>query len=135
MEYKPHRYYPDKQMRQRFIDRYETLGGWNGIGEGWQPIVGQAAMALDTFAPGWHCGQVKEKFGTLRFYVDPPENSPDEISYVVDAIVSAAESKSCSICEWCGEIGRLDSEEYWVLTLCDHCKMERSAGKNPKRDQ
>ena len=56
-------------------------------------------------------GQVKEKFGTLRFYVS---NSNNEI----DAYITFAESISGLTCEVCGSPGERRSGS-WIRTLCD----------------
>lgn len=54
--------------------------------------------------------QVKEKFGTLRFYY----NGGDD---VVHGIVSMAESMSAVTCERCGNPGKL-STGGWIKALC-----------------
>jgi hypothetical protein len=56
--------------------------------------------------------QVKEKFGTLRFYYDGGDD-------VIQGMVRMAESMSAVMCEDCGAPGRL-REGSWVRTLCDH---------------
>lgn len=55
--------------------------------------------------------QVKEKFGTLRFYMS---SETDSIS---NAILEA-ERRSAVTCEVCGESGKLRGGG-WVSTLCD----------------
>jgi hypothetical protein len=63
--------------------------------------------------------QVKEKLGTLRFYVT---HSTDE----QNAIISFAESLSGRICEVCGAMR--DTKTYregWHRTLCPDCNAER----------
>lgn len=63
--------------------------------------------------------QVKEKFGTLRFYY----NGGDDI---VRGMVRMAESMSAVMCEECGAPGR-SRRGGWIQTLCDeHAK---AAGK------
>lgn len=56
--------------------------------------------------------QVKEKFGTLRFYV----NSASSEDY---AAITFAEMMSGSICETCGNLGKIRTDKPWVRTLCD----------------
>ena len=55
--------------------------------------------------------QVKEKFGTLRFYMD---GSSDE----VDVLIGAAVLESSETGEKCGEPGTLRAN-VWFKTLCD----------------
>lgn len=61
--------------------------------------------------------QVKEKFGTLRFYHAGGND-------FFDGMVSMAEATSSRICEQCGKPGRPRSGG-WILTLCDECSNER----------
>lgn len=67
--------------------------------------------------PEFIASQVKEKFGTLRFYY---EGGDDYIS----AIINFAESESCHTCEVCGRRGKT-RHGGWIRTLCDeHAKAE-----------
>ncbi len=74
--------------------------------------------------------QIKEKFGTLRFYchtwehVDrTPENEAAyrEVHLKIDEIVSRYEDKSEEVCEECGKSGVLRNDLSWIQTLCDEC--------------
>lgn len=58
--------------------------------------------------------QVKEKFGSLRFYVS---SADDEVFAMIDM----AENMSCVTCEVCGSPGELRNEG-WMKTLCDEHK-------------
>lgn len=65
--------------------------------------------------PDFTAAQIKEKFGTLRFYY----NGGDDF---IDGVVRFAESASCKTCEVCGNPGKL-YEGGWMRTLCDtHAK-------------
>jgi hypothetical protein len=55
--------------------------------------------------------QVKEKYGTLRFYA----MGGDEY---IDGMIRMAESMSSVTCETCGNAGRVRTGS-WVRTLCD----------------
>ena len=55
--------------------------------------------------------QVKEKFGTLRFYASGSDN-------VTNALVSMAESLSTITCEQCGNRGTLRHGR-WLRVLCN----------------
>ena len=57
--------------------------------------------------------QIKEKFGTLRFYCD---NVDDYARGVIDM----TEALSAEICEVCGGRGRRVGGR-WVQTLCENC--------------
>ena len=64
--------------------------------------------------------QIKEKFGGLRYYAD---GDLDETMY---GAIDFAESLSYTICEECGEPGKLRSGG-WIRTLCDKHEAERQA--------
>lgn len=92
---------------------YDLVFSW--VGPGWHPFLED--LLDDLFALGWdgRVAQVKEKFGTLRFYVG---GTTDE-QY---AAIRAAEKKSAVICEECGAPGKLRSGS-WLKTYCDeHAK-------------
>lgn len=55
--------------------------------------------------------QVKEKFGTLRFYVSVYEET-------IQSYIKEAEKKSCITCETCGCEGKLRGA-VWYYTACD----------------
>lgn len=65
--------------------------------------------------------QVKEKFGTLRFYYSL-QNATDELSQRIRAAVNQAESASGHICERCGCAGTLQTDASWWRTLCPACR-------------
>jgi hypothetical protein len=59
--------------------------------------------------------QVKEKFGTLRFYLS------FYTSDTVHQLITAAEEKSYDICERCGLAGELRSSN-WIHVSCHSCE-------------
>ena len=61
--------------------------------------------------------QVKEKFGTLRFYYDGGDD-------YISGLVSMAESWSAVACEECGAPGTQNSQG-WIKTLCETHRKER----------
>jgi hypothetical protein len=61
--------------------------------------------------------QVKEKFGTLRFYYTGGDDR-------IDGMVSLAESMTGVICEECGNVGKRRGGG-WVHTFCDPCETKR----------
>ena len=58
--------------------------------------------------------QVKEKFGTLRFYA----HGGDEY---ISGLITMAESMSSRICELCGNRGKI-IDDGWITTRCDSCQ-------------
>jgi len=61
--------------------------------------------------------QVKEKFGTLRFYIGPVEADYYDLVY---EWIDVAEVRSGTTCEACGKTGKTRNGG-WTVTLCDEC--------------
>ena len=61
--------------------------------------------------------QVKEKFGTLRFYYTGGDD-------VIDGMVRMAESMSAVTCESCGNPGE-QTRGGWIKTICSPCEIKR----------
>lgn len=61
--------------------------------------------------------QVKEKYGTLRFYLS------FETDEIADLILEA-EALSSQTCEVCGDDGKMRGEK-WYFVRCDKCYMEK----------
>lgn len=55
--------------------------------------------------------QVKEKYGTLRFYLSHYDET-------VESFISEAEKKSSTVCQECGKQGKLRGK-VWYYTACD----------------
>jgi len=60
--------------------------------------------------------QIKEKFGTLRFYYNGGDDT-------IGGMVRMAESMSSVTCEECGNPGKTRGPG-WIRTLCDHHEKE-----------
>lgn len=58
--------------------------------------------------------QVKEKFGSLRFYYNGGNEK-------IDGMVWLAEHMSYSICEDCGTTENIGQTKGWISTLCGEC--------------
>ncbi len=98
-------------------------------GDGWYEIIDTLCAVIQNHVNNYSiirngvvekphqvvASQVKEKFGTLRFYVDYADE------YVHGAI-SMAESMSARTCEICGAAGKIRGD-FWLSTRCDeHAK-------------
>ena len=66
--------------------------------------------------------QIKEKFGTLRFYCTIPED-PDEL---IRGWIRHAEEQSEYLCEECGEAGETLSDGGRIYTTCNTHRKEGS---------
>jgi hypothetical protein len=100
--------------------------GWYGCiaPDGWQKIVEETDEMLAYVDPDYEINQVKEKFGTLRYYFS--SNKTGVEAKIMHAITAAAESKSARTCEICGKYGELRDSKSYIRTLCEECESNRS---------
>lgn len=147
--------YP-KIFVNRYGDMRETLMCWGfECGDGWYNIIDQLCAniqhhidwshknnawdlewnkehpdetrAVREIVPQVVAVQVKEKFGTLRFYYDGGDNE-------IHGMTRMAESMSAVMCEECGSPGKQRGGG-WVRTLCDkheEAYQERMRGREMK---
>jgi hypothetical protein len=87
-------------------------GMWIGVGPGWYSLVTTLDEKIAELFPDYEIEQVKEKYGTLRYYcsVDGEDS--------VHTLIEAAEAASRVTCEKCGAPGKLGSSEGWWRTTC-----------------
>jgi hypothetical protein len=104
---------------------------------GWLPLLHELDTKLKERWPDYTILQVKEKFGTLRFYADAGLAAPDFPDSVAGQIASTQwhvdnietfrdviceyETRSAEICERCGGPGKLDTTGMWWSTRCAAC--------------
>lgn len=97
-------------------------------GDGWFKLIWDLSKKLEPMVKKWKCPKslqgsgyecaastVKEKFGTLRFYMT---TSTDEM----EAAITEAEKISAKTCEDCGKPGKNQSIGGWWRTVCPACK-------------
>jgi hypothetical protein len=95
------------------------------VGEGWYPIVEQLDRDLAAIDEGYVLCQCKEKFSTLRYYVDSTFDFDSPEFEAMDALIRKAEEKSAITCEFCGKPGTMDNTHYWLKTVCPECLTTR----------
>ncbi len=92
------------------------------MGRGWYPVVIALDRQLADLDPGYRVLQVKEKFGTLRYYWQPDETNPSEaVRTRGEELVNAAEALSGRTCDECAAMGSLVQRRGWLRTLCEDC--------------
>ena len=114
-----------------FVDRHASMQTtcmcWGfDCDDGWFKILAKAAKKLEPLVvaaiakdpKAWDYGffrasQVKEKYGTLRFYLS---GGTDRMY----AIINEAERQSAKTCETCGKPGKLRGRG-WYYTRCAAC--------------
>jgi len=120
-----------EDLRKRLEPEQQARPGggshWISVGEGWKELICNLVDRLDALGLPYNVLQVKEKFGTLRFYAHCEQESQE-----FDRMVSRAERISRKICEDCGRKGMLRGDS-WIRTLCVDCDRKfkdlRSGGK------
>lgn len=112
--------YPDI-FRDRNEDITKTPMAWGvSCGDGWFNIIDRACALISNHTTDrpFVAVQVKEKFGSLRFYYV----GGDEYCA---GIVAMAEAMSGRTCEMCGDSGKMRTDGGWYQTLCDKHAGER----------
>ena len=119
----------EKHMTEQFSQMFTEPYGGFCCGEGWWPIIAELCSQIQNhinwknrqleIVPQVVVGQIKEKFGGLRFYYS---GGDDEIS----GMVRMAEAWANNTCETCGAPGKR-RDGGWIKTLCDHHEAERQA--------
>src|SRR3990167_37910 len=108
--------------QQHKLSMSETCMCWGfDCGDGWFNILDVLSRLLTLYLPDVQALQVKEKYGTLRFYT----NHCSETGY---ALISFAEHLSGRTCETCGNPGKL-YDTGWYSTACVKCKEEHNKKK------
>jgi hypothetical protein len=136
--------YP-KMMVNRNKNMQETCMCWGfECGDGWFNILDQLMSNIQhhidwnnqNFDKGYKqykqvaqvtLDQVKEKFGTLRFYYTGGDD-------IIDGMVRMAESMSGCTCEECGNIGKSRGGG-WIHTYCDPCEEARELARKKAADE
>lgn len=108
-------------------DKRVKAKGWYGCiaPDGWKEIVLKADNMLAHIDPDYEIYQIKEKFGTLRYYFGSRYAHSTIQAQIMNAITTWAEHRSQYVCESCGKWGELRDERHWIVTLCDTCNEER----------
>lgn len=102
-------FYPDREPI--------TSRGFFSVGDGWLPFI--MNLIVELIDNGWNgeIFQVKEKFGSLRFYTN-------ELSQNCHDIIRKYEDISSKTCEECGKDGKPTTGD-WINILCDKCRSKK----------
>jgi hypothetical protein len=117
---------------------------------GWQSLVQELDSRLQERWPSYMIMQIKEKFGTLRFYAEPLSEAPDfpdgaegdaahnqwyaENIDTFHDLIHEYEARSAHLCQLCGEPGELGTSGYWWVTCCARCAPEGWVSNNTRCD-
>jgi hypothetical protein len=100
-----------------FDEEYKDLIGLDFKEKRKQELIDRFPIAIPEPIPQVTLDQVKEKFGTLRFYYSGGDD-------YISGMVTMAESMSGVICEDCGNPGERKGGG-WVRTICEPCETKR----------
>ena len=159
----------DKKLQDKLYKKYPKIFGQHKLpmtqtamcwglecGNGWYKLIDMLCSQLQwdiehNKYPQMEATQVKEKFGTLRFYNSGVYEENRKITFrekiyyflrdlmikvnkelynkerqygVQEGMISFAEFLSGDICERCGSIDGVTQTKGWVVTLCKKCKGE-----------
>jgi hypothetical protein len=110
-------------------------------GPGWYPLIATLHKELCELDVHHEVHQVKEKYGTLRYYAES-QSEDAAIGKQFDALIAEAETRSSITCEWCGNLGQLaesgTDDNRWYKTLCSQCieiSAERGRRYSPRTAQ
>ncbi len=123
------------EIREKITSRIPRgWGKWISMDSGWYELINDLDDKIAYLAPNYEIHQVKEKFGTLRFYVGGAGTEIDtKAADIINDLISYAEQLSENICEICGAARygtirtRYDNSvkvrcrNYWYKTLCNDC--------------
>ena len=128
----------DKKLVEDFpvlyADRYgsmlTTCMCWGFCsGDGWEPLIRKLSEQLTYLSTGsglkFKAAQVKEKYGTLRFYYDTYGEGSDVVEDLASIAVAHAERLSEVTCEMCGKEGRVRGRG-WYACRCPACAHEEN---------
>ncbi len=102
----------------RNANMQSTCMCWGFPGDGWEPLIRRLSEKIEGAILAmsekrrefYRASQVKEKYGTLRFYMSASTNE-------MEAWISEAEDESARTCEECGAPGELRGK-HWHYTAC-----------------
>jgi len=114
--------YP-KIFKQKDLAVTETAMCWGiNTGDGWYWLIDQLCRQLQwdidkNGAPQLEATQVKQKYGSLRFYTDAVTDQQD-------GAIELAGAMSYTICEECGSTKDVTQTTGYIISLCSKCKKE-----------
>jgi hypothetical protein len=127
-EYQEYKLFAER-MEAQFPKMFDSKYGGFACGKGWWPMLEQLCGTIQSHIDwkqkqGQECPQVvveqiKEKFGTLRFYYQGGDD-------YIHGAVALAENLTGHLCEECGSTGTRRSGG-WIRTLCDVHEFERQS--------
>lgn len=123
-----------KQLAGETIQPFKPIAFGFECGDGWSDLLvdlcEKIQARLNELSPEVARDivalQVKEKYGTLRFYLSSYDG-------VIENLVQEAERKSACVCETCGKVGKIRGA-CWYYTACDEHTREEDLNPLPESE-
>lgn len=118
----------EKKLVEKYPNLFRDYGGdprqtcmaWGmSHGNGWYQILEDVCEKIKDTETVFL--QIKEKFGALNIYYTCP-NDEDNL---VGEVINEAYRKSLETCEICGERGKRNNDDGWLMSLCKKCEAAR----------
>ena len=104
-----------EELKKKIVPEYSKS---IDVDEGWYQLVIDCDRELTGVDPNYEIYQVKEKFGTLRYYTKPSNMDDKHTLIKIGEIISKYEELSAVTCEATGDWGVLmHSSTGWRKTL------------------
>jgi hypothetical protein len=98
------------------LEKY--FGGYLNAEERMQEALNRGLREVEPIVPQVTVDQVKEKFGSLRFYYSGGDP-------YIRGLVSMAESMSSVTCETCGNPAEVQNDGGWYRSICNACEEQK----------
>lgn len=116
------------------IEPFHPIAFGFECGDGWADLLVELCekiqSRLNTFEPQVASEivalQVKEKYGTLRFYISAYDDT-------IGGYIREAEKKSAVTCERCGKVGSVRGS-VWLYAACDEHTREQDLNPLPESE-
>lgn len=104
------------ELEDRWKERWGDDAPAIECGPGWDNLLLKLDDDLMEIDPNYTIAQVKEKFGSLRFYATCTAGTDFKKFY---GVITRYELTSAITCESCGRVGTQRNRNGWYRTLCD----------------
>lgn len=107
-----------EKFKERWPSMFEDVYCGFDLPKGWFDIVWKLCLSLEHYYPNSNIkvAQVKEKFGSLRFYFDSDDDDKKLLS-----LVAKYEFATSLVCQECGTtVGVEKTPGYWIGYYCEN---------------
>ena len=89
------------------------------INFGWFSLVTTLHKKIKHIDPTYRIIQIKQKFGSLRYYIETQYAYGTIERSIIDSLISHAEMRSVNMCEQCESFGTMITKDKWMRVACD----------------